>query len=102
MCKNVIGCGGRHLFSIFMGVPLYSLRQFLIWPSSTYFYHVSLLGEKSREKTGKSFFLIQIDRLCAKMSLDVEGDTFLVFLWVYPYTCVRDCQLCGGRPVDNV
>ena len=42
---------------------------------------------QSREKTGKSFFLTQIDRLCAKMSLDVEGDTGLLFLWVYP--CIR-------------
>ena len=52
--------------------------------------------------TGESFFLIQIDRLCTKMSLDVQGDTGLLFLWVYTYTCVRDCQLCGGRTLENV
>ena len=34
--------------------------------------------------TGESFFLIQIDRLCTKISLDVQGDTGLLFLWVYP------------------
>ena len=36
------------------------------------------------------------------MSLDVQGDTGLIFLVVYPYTCVRDCQLYGVRPVENV
>jgi len=50
MSQNVIGCEGRLRFNTFMCIPLYSLQQFLIWPSSTYFHHVSLLGDKVEER----------------------------------------------------